>query len=133
MKFKPAILAILAVVVVQAIALATGFYGLLPNFDIPMHFSGGFVMGMLAIAAHHHMTDKHHMKGIPVWYHLLFVLGFVMAVSVCWEFLEYILDNTVVLWYDLPKHQVDLEDTMLDFAMDALGGLSAFYVFKKGL
>lgn len=133
MPLQRAIRAIVIVVIIQAFFLAVGTYDRIPDIDILMHFLGGFVIAMLAIAIHHRMTDKHHMQGHPDWYHITFVLGFVMLIGVAWEFHEYVLDNTAVLWWGWPKNQLDLADTMLDFAMDAVGGLIAFSMFKKGL
>lgn len=121
------------VLVVQAIALIFGLYGVIPALDVPMHFAGGFGVAMLGIAIHHRNTDKHHMGKGPDWYHILFVLSFTMLIAVAWEFHEYVLDNTLAIWLDLGKAQVSISDTMLDLALGGLGGISAFFLFKKGL
>ena len=126
-------MAILAVVVVHVILMVANVYAMLPDIDNLLHFSGGFVMAMLAVAVHHDMTDKHDLKGHPLWYHFLFVIGFVMLIGVAWEFHEYVLDNTAVVWWGWPKNQLDLADTMLDFIMDAFGGAVAFFIFKNRL
>lgn len=131
MTFKKSFIAIGAVVVLHAIAIMTGIYRF-TNFDAIMHFLGGFVIAMLGIAIHHAMTDKHHFK-VPRLYHLLFVLGFVMLIGVLWEFHEYILDQTLVVWYGWQKTQPSLGDTMADFLMDGIGGLVAYFVYKKEL
>ena len=86
MKFRVPLLAILAVVVVHVILMVANVYAMLPDIDNLLHFSGGFVMAMLAVAVHHDMTDKHDLKGHPLWYHFLFVIGFVMLIGVAWEF-----------------------------------------------
>ena len=133
MRFAYPFYAILVIVVVQVLFLWTGMYTLLPDIDNVMHFSGGFAMGLLAIALHHDMTDKHDIKNHPLWYHFLFVIGFTMLIGVAWEFHEYIVDNTFAVWYDWPKSQLDLADTMLDLVMDGLGGTVAFLSFRKRL
>lgn len=133
MKFRLPLLAILTVIIVHVILMAANVYGMLPDIDNLLHFSGGLVMAMLAIAIHHDMTDKHDLQGHPLWYHFLFVIGFVMLIGVAWEFHEYVLDNTAVVWWGWPKNQLNLADTMLDFVMDALGGTVAFFIFKKRL
>ena len=133
MGFKKAFLAILTVVVIHIVFMATGVYGAVPEIDNLLHFSGGFVIGLLAIAIHHDMTDKHDLFGHPSWYHYLFVIGFVMLIGVAWEFHEYMLDNTAVIWWGWPQNQFGLRDTMLDLFMDGCGGSLAFLIFKKAL
>ncbi len=133
MGFKRAFLVILTVAVIHIVFMLGGVYGFLPDVDNVLHFSGGFAIALLAIAIHHDMTDKHDLFGHPLWYHYLFVIGFVMLIGVAWEFHEYVLDNTAVVWWGWPKNQMDLADTMLDFLMDGLGGSLAFLLFKKGL
>lgn len=133
MKFKYAFLVILIIVVIQVILMAFGLYNLFPEIDNTMHFSGGFAMGLLALAIHHDMTDKHDLRNHPTWYHYLFVIGFVVLIGVAWEFHEYLLDNTAVIWYHWPKFQLSLFDTMLDLLMDITGGTAAFVAFKNGL
>lgn len=131
MRFRLPILAIISVIVIHITLLATGVYERVSEIDSLLHFAGGFVMGLLAIAIHHDMTDKHDLKRHPDWYRLLFVLGFVMLVGVAWEFHEYVLDNTAVVWWGWPKNQLDLADTMLDFLLDGAGAVVAFALFKR--
>jgi hypothetical protein len=133
MKFRIAFFAIAAVLAFHILASFVGLYGWWRDLDVPMHFAGGFAMGLLALAIHHHMTDKHHLKGHPWWYHSLFILGFVMLVGVAWEFHEYLIDETIGAWWDWPKMQLSLSDTMLDFVMDGLGGFVALVIFRKRL
>jgi hypothetical protein len=133
MPFKNAFLAITAVLIIHAIALFTGLYFAVWEFDSVMHFSGGLAMGMLGLAIHHHMTDKHHLAGHPWWYHTLFVVGFTLLIAVAWEFHEYIIDNTVGLRYGWSKSQISLGDTMLDLFLGGLGGFTALCLFRKKL
>lgn len=133
MKFRYPLLVSAIILVVQVALIASGLYDIVPSLDIPMHFAGGLAMGMLAIALHYDMTDKHDLKRHPDWYRLLFVLGFVMLIGVAWEFHEYVLDNTVVIWYGWAKSQLNIADTMLDLVLDAAGGLVAFIGFRKWL
>ena len=133
MKFRLPLLVIAAIAAIHIPLTFSGLYYRLTNIDILMHFAGGLAMGLLAIAIHHDMTDRHDLKGHPLWYHYLFVIGFVMLIGVAWEFHEYIFDNTLAIWYQWPKTQLDLADTMLDLVMDGVGGTTAFLLFKKGL
>lgn len=133
MTFKKAFFVLGTVFVIHIVFMAIGLYRLAPELDNLLHFSGGFSVGLLAIALHHDMTDKHDLFGHPLWYHYLFVIGFVMLVGVAWEFHEYLLDNTASLWWGWPHNQLGLGDTMLDLLMDFLGGTGAFFLFKKSL
>lgn len=133
MKFRTALVSITAVYALNWIGTVLGFYGRWPNYDVPMHFLGGLTIGMLGIAIHHAMVSKRHMSRVGLFYHGLFVVSFVMLVAVAWEFHEYILDNTVVIWYDLQKTQLSLSDTMADLALGGLGGLVSLILFKKHL
>lgn len=133
MTFKTAFLAIAGVLLLHAVFLFGGAYNSFPNIDILMHLLGGFVMGMLGLAIHHMVASKHHNKTTPAWYHYCFVVGFAMLIGVAWEFHEYILDNTVNLWYNLPKTQPSLGDTMADFLNDWIGASVAFAWLRKSV
>ncbi|MBI2484585.1 hypothetical protein HYW18_00270 [Candidatus Uhrbacteria bacterium] len=133
MPFRFAFLTIALVLVTHVIAITTGLYFSVFEFDSLMHFSGGFAIGMLGLAIHHHMTDKHHLAGHPWWYHTLFVVGFTLLIAVAWEFHEYILDNTVGARFDWPKSQVSIGDTMLDLFLGGIGGFVALCLFRKKL
>ena len=133
MKLRSILLFIVGILVAQVVLIVFGFYNLFPSFDVPMHFLGGFSMALLGIYIHHAMTDKHHLKGHPDWYHILFVLGFVMLIGVACEFHEYVLDNTAVLWWGWKSTQLSLSDTIGDLFMDAIGGVMGFIIAKKHL
>ncbi|MEK7665561.1 MAG: hypothetical protein AAB337_01630 [Patescibacteria group bacterium] len=130
MPYKYAFYLIGAVLVIQVIAMFVGIYERFPSFDIPMHLSGGFAMGMLGLAIHHHMTSSTHNHG-HVLHHLLFVLGFTMLVAVAWEFHEYLIDETVGKWNGWGKQQLSLSDTMGDLLFGGVGSLLAFGFFRR--
>lgn len=129
---KKAFLAITGVLLIHAVLLMSGGYRIY-QIDIPMHLLGGFAIGLLGLSIHHGVSTKYKTAHTPLWYHYVFVLGFVMLVSVAWEFHEYILDNTINLWYNFPLSQPSLGDTMKDFLNDGIGGSIAFFAFKKRL
>jgi hypothetical protein len=131
MTFTRALLAILAVIVVHVIAMLTALYGIFPWWDMPMHFAGGFVMAMLAIAIHSHMTNKKHVRRVGDIYHIVFILGFTMLIAVAWEFHEYVIDQTIGLWNNWQPTQLSLGDTMLDLFLGFVGGLTAALTFRK--
>ncbi len=125
-------MAIGLVLALHAFLLLTSGYRI-PQIDTPMHFLGGFVMAMLGLAIHHGVASRYHTKHSPAWYHYTFVIGFAMLVGVAWEFHEYVLDQTINAWYNLPLSQLSLTDTMKDFLMDWLGASVAFVALKKQL
>lgn len=131
MSFKSAIYAILTVMLMHIVILIFGLYDRFLWTDIPMHFFGGFVMALLALAIHHHVGSRYHNKRSPWWYHFGFVLGFTMLIGVGWEFYEYVLDHTLNRWFGFPLTQLSLTDTMGDFLNDGLGGAMAFFIFRK--
>ncbi|MCR4314554.1 MAG: hypothetical protein NUV84_04915 [Candidatus Uhrbacteria bacterium] len=128
--FKRAFIAIGLVLVLHGILLLTNGYAI-DQIDTPMHFLGGFVMTLLGLAIHHSVASKYHTKHSPVWYHYTFVIGFAMLIGIAWEFHEYLFDQTINSWYNLPRAQLSLADTMKDFLMDWLGASVAFFWFRK--
>ncbi len=131
MKFKYAFFAICAVLVFHILLHLTDGYYWLPQIDVPMHLLGGFAIGLLGLAIHHQTATKHHNKHLPWWYHFLFVIGFVMLIGVMWEFHEWVLDQTINFWYGLPLSQPSLANTMKDLLNDWIGGVVAFWMFRK--
>ena len=133
MLFKKAFLAILAVLILHIIFLVTDAYWSFGQLDIPMHFFGGFAMGLLGLAIHHAVASRHHTQKSPWWYHALFVVGFAMLIGIGWEFYEFFSDLTLHAWFDVPLSQISLADTMGDFFLDFIGATVAFVTFKKEL
>ncbi len=130
MPYKYAFYTTGAVIVIQILALATNLYGRFPNFDIPMHLSGGFAMGMLGLAIHHQMASPSHNR-LHHLHHLLFVVGFTMLIAVAWEFHEYFIDETIGKWNNWPKMQLSISDTMGDLFNGLVGSIIAFGIFRK--
>jgi hypothetical protein len=121
-----AIKAIFAVLFVHAILLFTDGYYLIPGIDGPMHFAGGFVMGMLGLAVSH-TASTHSSRRFT----FLFVVSFTALIAVLWEFHEYLLDHTLTIWMHWPQSQVSLRDTMADLLLGLTGGLLACLTFYK--
>lgn len=130
MLFKRAFIAIVLVLAVHVVLLVTGGYAI-PQMDTPMHFLGGFAMALLGLAVHHAATNQYHASPSPVWYRWLFVMGFVMLMGVAWEFHEYVFDRTIAVWFDVPKAQLSIGETMKDLLLDAVGASVAFLFFKR--
>lgn len=131
MKFRTAYFAILFVLVIHGILLLTDGYYHLDQIDVPLHIMGGFVMSMLGLAIHHQVSTNHHNKMAPWWYRFVFVVGFAVLIGVLWEFYEFVMDQTVHKWFELPVAQPSLANTMKDLLDDLIGAIAAFWVFQK--
>ena len=122
-----------AVIVVHAVAVAFGLYGVWHWFDIPMHFTGGFAMGALGLAIWKEGIEEVRFKGwmakhLKWWLVPLFVVGFVSTIGILWEIQEFVLD---VLVTGHPLRQPSIADTMADFALDLVGGATALIFYRK--
>ncbi|MBU0646668.1 hypothetical protein KJ611_04355 [Patescibacteria group bacterium] len=131
MRFKTAIGGIFGVLLVHAFALVTHLYYFWEPFDIPMHFSGGLVMGLLGIAIYDYLHAEPAPNNHPHWYKYLFVISFAIMVAVFWEFHEYLLDQTIVVWMNWNQTQPSLGDTILDLLMGTIGATCAAVIFRN--
>ena len=96
-------------------------YNIYPWFDIPMHFLGGFAIGISALLILKIYAPKNKFQ-LPFWMTTVFILGLVTIAAVWWEFVEYLGD------YFFQTHmQESLRDTMGDLLMGTLGGLTIIF------
>lgn len=143
MTWKNAIFATVFVLVSHMIAIEIGVYRVAPWFDAVSHFGGGFAMGLVALALYRSWVDRVALKKRtdvpfgPVFFKLVWILGFVALVGIAWEWFEYVLDSLSdgFVWSEFFEarmyghHQPSLTDTMADFFFDLLGGLVALLAF----
>ncbi len=96
-----------------------GLYEPYPDLDVPMHFVGGVAMAYFlghALAA----ANAKGLLGMPSRALLLLAwFASTSTVTILWEFLEFTTD-----FLGLTQAQANVADTMLDFLMGMLGGLS---------
>lgn len=133
MTYPRAIAAIGGVLVLNQIAVIFDLYYHYKWFDIPMHFLGGFVIGLFAIAILNRTIESIQFKNksrFGKFISPLFILGFVALIGIVWEWHEFLLDqiNSVAV-----VHQPSVGDTMADFVLDLFGGLIAMAFFWRGL
>lgn len=139
MTFQKAFAAIFTVLFVHGLAIVFSLYGLWKWFDIPMHFAGGFAIGLLALAIWQQGISEVKFKGwfarhLEWWIVPLFVVGFVSFVGIGWEMYEYVMDQWFTAVIDgvyRMVRQPSISDTMFDFAMDILGGLTALVFYRR--
>ncbi|MFA5099013.1 MAG: hypothetical protein WC461_02240 [Candidatus Paceibacterota bacterium] len=97
-------------------------------FDIPMHFFGGFWLGMVYfwIDPKIEILNSWFNK-LPGWLvNLLFLLSFAALIGVLWEFFEFVVDFLIG---DTIRFQGISRDTMGDLFFDLLGGTTVFAIF----
>jgi uncharacterized membrane protein YjdF len=99
---------------VHLIAIQLYLYWLFPWLDIFVHFFGGL---WVALAAMWLLTAAH--QRTP-FIRIFFILA---AVSIGWELFE--------LWGGIPREANFAFDTSLDFLMDALGGISGYFLAER--
>ncbi len=133
MTFRISLGLIALVLLLNLLGNVLGLYGSWPWYDMPMHFGGGFAMGVFAIALWQEGIEEVRFKGrlakhLKWWLVPLFVIGFVALVATLWEFHEFGLD---ILLDQEPVRQVNLEDTMADFFLGLLGAVVAIIGFHR--
>ena len=133
MRYRHALWVIAGVLVFHVLGML-GWYSWKP-YDMPMHFGGGFAMGVLALA----MWDT-HVRSVTMAgkrpiakriFFTLWVLGFVAIVGICWEWFEFLFDKVVSVQYAWGVSQPSLADTMEDFFFDLLGGFVVTLLRRK--
>lgn len=87
-------------------------------FDMPMHFWGGFSVGLMVVWLFLKRNIVFSVKSILWLLFLVFVVGFL------WEIFEVIFNNMIA------GTSFDLLDTISDLFFDLLGGICAFLFFK---
>jgi len=134
---RRALTSIFLLLLVHGVAILSGWYEFNKWFDIPMHFLGGVVIALLALAIWNLCVQKIVFQpGVkPVWQFLVYcvgILGFVALVGVAWEWYEFLFDRLVIeLSYNIRPTQMGLGDTMVDLLLDILGGLVTFLLFRN--
>ena len=120
---KPFLLGVLVAIFVLGVnAFAEYFhiYYLYHWFDIPMHISGGFAVGLIAIALLRVIyVGVAYEKKIQ----FVFMLALTILVGIAWEAFETYFKTSVMYggnyWFD----------TIKDLLMDTLGGILSYICF----
>lgn len=114
---KRLVLLIFAILVVNVIAMKLYWYTSIWWFDMPMHFTGGFFLGLLGV----YLFSLEEYTVISLYKIFLFVL----AVGIGWEVFE-------ILVNEISHGPFYILDTISDVFFDVSGGLSAIlYLCQK--
>lgn len=97
--------------------------------DVPMHFLGGFWLGLGALWLYYFSgffknIHEEHRTALYVW---LLAVTSALALGFIWEVYEFGLD----MLYD-KTDQYDILDTMSDLIFDIIGGTVATFMFVMG-
>ena len=120
-------LSILPVIIlaIHLFSSITKLYKIYPWIDVPMHFLGGFVLAISSL----YFIDLCRKKGYIKFHKSLFFLIIISLVSlgvVLWELGEFTVDITLNM-----NTQDGLHDTMTDVFISLIGGIAAYFIFKK--
>lgn len=114
--------------VMHGIAMYFFLYWRMEWIDMPMHFLGGLLLGVLTLWLFY-FSDKVTMPENSRWFILFIILGGVALGGTLWEFSEFGIDY---FWFknnfDL-RNQLGVQDTMGDLFFDLTGGLMAGVLF----
>lgn len=90
--------------------------------DMPMHFLGGFLAGLLGLACWAFVRERYSVKNVPAWVVAILAICFASVVATVWEFYEFGID-----WYYKSRglarswQQPGLPDTMMDLFLGLVG------------
>lgn len=116
-----------------------GFYDKFWWWDIMLHTTSGFVLGIIGFMFVYLLNDKYDKNvNLSPFFIILFSFCFAVTVGVFWEFFEFGMDR--LFGFNMQKFrgvgQDGLIDTMLDLIVDSIGALVVsilgfFYIKEK--
>jgi hypothetical protein len=119
--FYITVVLIVAIAIANGIALASGLYWRWSWFDIPMHFFGGFWLGLFAAwLGHFSGMIAAPVRAWPIW---VLTISTALGLGLIWEGYEIAIGAT---YLSSPY----LADTLFDLVMDTLGGVAAWGIVK---
>ncbi len=102
------------------VATSLYLYAEYPLIDVPMHFLGGFSVGLASTGLLRMFYRSERFVRSPQF---LYIMIMTISVGVLWEYVEYYYDVSVAFggnfWFD----------TIKDLLMDTLGGILSYICF----
>lgn len=118
--FFTAVLCMLVLLFLNDVAMRLYLFMEYPWFDIPLHFFGGFSVGLASIGLIRMVYRSKRYERSP---QLLYIIVLTLFVGAGWEYVEYYMDASVAFggnfWFD----------TVKDLLMDTLGGILSYICF----
>jgi hypothetical protein len=112
---------IILLFIANSIAVKLYWYYSIWYFDMPMHFLGGFCVGLAAIWFWSYKNEAFHISPKLIYEVILVVL----IIGVGWEIFEIIFNNIIA------QGPFDILDTIHDVIFDLSGGTFAILYFIK--
>jgi hypothetical protein len=103
-------------------------YELWPEYDVPMHFAGGFAFAFFVSRLFQELPRGMVQRSRSVVLELLLIGSFTLTAAVFWEFFEFTLDQLLK-----SNIQVSLQNTMKDLAMGIIGSMGFIAIRVKQL
>ena len=114
------------VLIFHVVFSSLGFYYIYWWFDIPMHFLGGFSIGITSSFLLSLFQKKQYLGKINFLLGIIFVVSMVSLTAVGWEFFEFLMSNLYHL-----NLQPSLNDTLADLFFGIFGGIIAGLIFSN--
>ena len=125
--FKTLAYLIFFIFLLHFVATKLYWYSLFGWLDMPMHFLGGFWLGLVFIWFFSRNFQLFGELKVKDW-DVLKILLCVLVVGIGWEVFEFLVNDI------LAENPIDYLDTGSDIFFDLLGGLCAIlYVWRKKL
>ncbi len=119
--FFSATFCLLLLLLINDTATRLYLYSGYPWIDIPLHFLGGFAVGIAAVGLIRIVFPKKRYTSLFLF---LYILLAVVCVGIAWEFVEWYYKASVAFggnfWFDTYK----------DLLMDTLGGILSYICFR---
>ena len=112
---------IILLFIANSIAVKLYWYYSIWYFDMPMHFLGGFCVGLATIWLWSYKNEAFHISPKLIYEVILVVL----IIGVGWEIFEIIFNNIIA------QGPFDILDTIHDVIFDLSGGTFAILYFIK--
>lgn len=107
----------LLIFALHLLAIRLGFYALIPNFDVPMHFAGGMAIAAMGIQLNNLFEKNKLVAYKSQVIRAVFLLAIVASAAMLWEIGEFLADQLLKV-----SLQFSLFDTMKDMILGLIGG-----------
>jgi uncharacterized membrane protein YjdF len=118
--FFTAMLSLFVLLIINDTAMRLYLFSAYPWLDIPLHFLGGFSVGLAIIGLLRIVYTEERYANVPK---LIYIIIGTLFVGAAWEFVEWYYHASVAFggdfWFDTNK----------DLLMDTLGGILSYICF----
>ncbi len=116
------------ILIIHGLAVINSWYWTYKWIDMPMHFLGGFWLGIIFL---YFINPSLEIKNHKFLVMMILIVSFAVFVGVLWEFFEFLSDVFISSKVYLAAAQQGTGDTMSDLFFDLLGGLAVFVGYNR--